>query len=221
MHLSEPCNFFLLGNDPANTGRKKNILKTFWLVCRVFLPFKKRFFNVRCLLGCLAYFEDKQTSKSPETMHTVVNMICFKLPGFSAFSCSYKKAIWKNKKLIKNWIKYELISLRGKTTIVWKSQFLQPVTDVLGSEGLPKTLISGRKCSIKPFLLSLLKFSKALPLNINLTSVFCPLFQFRLSYFDFASTCRKHCYFSGRCMYVARRRWLRKTGTCKWRSQVS
>ena len=36
---------------PANTGRKENILKTFWAVCRVFLPFKKRFSYVWCLLG--------------------------------------------------------------------------------------------------------------------------------------------------------------------------
>ena len=39
--------------NPANTGHKRNILKSFCLVCRVFLPFKKRFYNVRCLLGRL------------------------------------------------------------------------------------------------------------------------------------------------------------------------
>ena len=40
-----------LNSQQTPDVKKKNILKTFWAVCRVFLPFIKRFFNVRCLLG--------------------------------------------------------------------------------------------------------------------------------------------------------------------------
>ena len=48
------------------TDVEKTFLKRFCLVCRVFLPFKKRFYYVRCLLG---------NSVGPIILRPTVNVI--------------------------------------------------------------------------------------------------------------------------------------------------